>query len=106
MVGITGSTGRATGDHLHITCRYKGKMRNPCKLLEYITTTKEMCIKILAAKGMPTEGEEEFLHIMLKLQWSSKSDTASRPALHWLRWRWKAHGVEVSWPKLIIIILG
>ena len=33
-IGITGSTGRSTGEHLHITARYKGKAFNPLLLLE------------------------------------------------------------------------
>ena len=36
-VGITGSTGRSTGEHLHITARYKGKAFNPMAILELIT---------------------------------------------------------------------
>lgn len=28
-VGITGKTGRSTGEHLHITCKYKGETINP-----------------------------------------------------------------------------
>ena len=33
-VGITGSTGRSTGEHLHITAKYKGKAFNPMVLLK------------------------------------------------------------------------
>ena len=31
-IGITGSTGRSTGEHLHITAKYKGKVFNPVVL--------------------------------------------------------------------------
>ena len=33
-IGITGSTGRSTGEHLHITAKYKGKVFNPMILIE------------------------------------------------------------------------
>ena len=33
-VGVTGSTGRSTGEHLHITAKYKGKAFNPLLLLK------------------------------------------------------------------------
>ena len=33
-VGITGSTGRSTGEHLHVTAKYKGKAFNPLLLLK------------------------------------------------------------------------
>lgn len=29
VVGITGNTGHSTGEHLHITCKYKGETINP-----------------------------------------------------------------------------
>ncbi len=35
-VGITGSTGRSTGEHLHITAKYKGKAFNPMALLNIL----------------------------------------------------------------------
>ena len=31
-VGITGSTGRITGEHLHITCRRNGKYVDPTEI--------------------------------------------------------------------------
>ena len=35
-VGITGSTGRSTGEHLHINVKYKGKAYNPMAMLELV----------------------------------------------------------------------
>ena len=36
VVAISGNTGRSTGSHLHITCRYKGALTDPYTLLIYI----------------------------------------------------------------------
>ena len=47
-VGITGNTGRSTGEHLHITCRRNGKSVNPAKIFNYIKTTREKCLAALA----------------------------------------------------------
>ena len=33
-VGITGNTGRSTGEHLHVTAKYKGGVINPQVLFE------------------------------------------------------------------------
>ena len=38
-IGITGSTGRSTGEHLHITAKYKGKPFNPMAMLQFISTS-------------------------------------------------------------------
>jgi murein DD-endopeptidase MepM/ murein hydrolase activator NlpD len=38
-VGITGSTGRSTGEHLHITAKYKGKAFNPMALLNILPSS-------------------------------------------------------------------
>lgn len=46
-VGITGSTGRSTGEHLHITCRLNGKSVNPWMLIRHIRSIQEKCVEAL-----------------------------------------------------------
>lgn len=48
VVGITGNTGRSTGEHLHITVRHKGEYVNPWIFLDYISSVKESCVTVLA----------------------------------------------------------
>lgn len=48
VVGITGSTGRSTGEHLHITCKLDGKSVNPSILFDYIKSTQQECVAALA----------------------------------------------------------
>lgn len=47
VVGITGSTGRSTGEHLHITCKLNGKSINPMLLLDFIKATQQECVSAL-----------------------------------------------------------
>lgn len=47
VVGITGSTGRSTGEHLHITCKLNGKRVDPLLVLQYIKTTQDECVAAL-----------------------------------------------------------
>ena len=47
VVGITGNTGRSTGEHLHITIRQEGKYVNPHILFDYIKFVQESCIMAL-----------------------------------------------------------
>lgn len=49
VVGITGSTGRSTGEHLHITCRLDGKSVDPAVILGYVESTRKECVAALAA---------------------------------------------------------
>ena len=46
-VGYTGSTGRSTGPHLHITCKYKGNVKDPYTLLIYIKEVREEAVNAL-----------------------------------------------------------
>lgn len=48
VVGITGSTGRSTGEHLHITCKLNGKSVNPSVLFDYIKSMQQECVSALA----------------------------------------------------------
>lgn len=47
VVGITGSTGRSTGEHLHITVRYRKKFVNPLVLLDAIHNVKSQAFEQL-----------------------------------------------------------
>lgn len=47
VVGITGNTGRSTGEHLHITCKRDNKYIDPVILIQYIKLTKENALKYL-----------------------------------------------------------
>lgn len=48
VVGITGSTGRSIGEHLHITCKMDGKSVNPSVMLDYIWSIRQECVTALA----------------------------------------------------------
>lgn len=48
VVGITGSTGRSTGEHLHITVRYRRKYVNPLILLDAIKEVKMQAVQYLS----------------------------------------------------------
>ena len=39
VVGITGNTGRSTGEHLHLTCKLREKKINPSIILDYISNS-------------------------------------------------------------------
>ena len=48
VVGVSGSTGRSTGEHLHITCKLNGKSIDPLLVLDYIKSIQEECVAALA----------------------------------------------------------
>lgn len=48
VVGITGSTGRSTGEHLHITCKLDGRSVDPTVILGYIESSRKECVAALA----------------------------------------------------------
>ena len=47
IVGITGNTGRSTGEHLHITCKRGNKYIDPVILIQYIKSAQENALKLL-----------------------------------------------------------
>lgn len=47
VVGITGNTGRSTGEHLHITCKRNNKYVDPAILIQFIKEVKENTLKYL-----------------------------------------------------------
>ena len=47
-LGLTGSTGASTGEHLHLTTKKDGKAFDPTILIDYVRSVKNSCLKDLA----------------------------------------------------------
>lgn len=71
-VGVSGTTGRSTGPHLHITSRLRGQLQDPYDLLVYIRNTKQKAVKALhldEKKIMtPSEFFKEYADIAMRQQ--------------------------------------
>ena len=46
-VGITGNTGRSTGEHLHLTCKINGESMDPMIMIKYIEAVRQSCVSAL-----------------------------------------------------------
>ena len=44
VIAITGNTGRSTGPHLHLTCKFQNRYINPGILLQFVRETKEEAV--------------------------------------------------------------
>lgn len=60
-IGISGTSGRSTGPHLHITSRLRGQLEDPYELLLYIKETKMKAIKALRMDEGKMLTPEEFI---------------------------------------------
>lgn len=54
-IAVSGCTGRATGPHLHLSCKKGGKVRDPHDLLLYIKQVREECLAALGVAARPAE---------------------------------------------------
>ena len=59
-VAQTGSTGRSTAPHLHLTCKSEGKYQNPYTLILYVRNIREECIRNLSEAPARTATKEDF----------------------------------------------
>lgn len=52
VVGISGNTGRSTGNHLHLTVRLGRRYINPVVLLQFIDETRKQALEKLSNYGL------------------------------------------------------
>jgi len=48
-VGVTGCTGRATGEHLHMTCKMGRNYIDPIQMIDYVKGVKEDVLRLLSS---------------------------------------------------------
>ena len=61
VVGITGNTGRSTGEHLHITCRLNGERIDPYIVLLEIRKIRKECQEALRSGTLPIPSKQSFI---------------------------------------------
>ena len=61
IVGVTGNTGRSTGEHLHITCRYNGERIDPYTILLKIQRIRKECQEALQTDSLPVSSKSSFI---------------------------------------------
>lgn len=61
VLGISGSTGRSTAPHLHLTSRLLGKPHNPYYLLTFVRDTKQKAVEALGLEQGKVLSPEDFI---------------------------------------------
>lgn len=60
-LGRSGSSGRATGPHLHLSCRLLGKIENPYHLLTFVRETQQKAVEALGLNNQEPMSPEVFI---------------------------------------------
>ena len=61
VIGISGSSGRSTAPHLHLTSRLLGKPHNPYNLLTFVRDTKQKAVETLGLEQGKVLSPEDFI---------------------------------------------
>ena len=61
VLGISGSTGRSTAPHLHLSSRLMGKPHDPYNLLTFVRDTKQRAVEALGLEQGKALSPEDFL---------------------------------------------